>query len=827
MWDNRSALPQESDTLPKTRTFSLLTAAAVAAACLSSALSPAPAQAETLSPDTIKNLAIDEAKKQGEAQDYSLPLQKPTWKVLFLGFSDVTNADKVTRDVMTANDRIYAKTVMDNFEQTLESRGLVDIVPTLKIDDVPLQVGDHGVIHEADIQEPLKRAAQLAEFDSILVFSKGNHGGITGPNYYSDQWAQGSGYSYVSLGTSNSPKYPGPTEAHEYSADVALHEFGHQMASSRFGYSYPDLHAGGDVKYNCGDGRVWCYYLDFLSGKILVKGVPKGTYPKMWVTSQRFLHRPAMATVHYQDAAGNTLAPDANIYGPGGDTYAVSAPDKTGYGKPALKTGSEPATGTFVTGTRANITYVYPRTAATVTFTDGSSSNLTETSNQRSGAVFSAIRDYKLRASEPITGYRYIETLTRSSNTKAADTFDGGAIAWSSSGTATVKKDGTTYTLTKKPENRVEISATFGAPTTEFSLLPTGYVGTGSTATMTRTLELAGVTPESTGITERPTAPTVTTEVNWSDTIALTFVDKQSAQNDVRTLPAGEATNNRYAYEATLPVTGYTYLDRLDSADRAKRLDRFAGTAVTWGSSNTATITRDGNTYTLVKKSDTLVEITVALSAATRSLVVYGMDYVNTASAGRATRTLAFANVVDAGTGTKEDQQKAPTTRTTATWGAYKTPVSFSGGETTDIVHGTTVNPGDKAHWTYGYRAAAPVTGFTYTDRLDPNNGAKRVDQFGGNPVTWNASGTATVSALGNTYTLVKKSDTLVEITVALGTPSTEFYLPTMDNINANPTARTTRTIQVTSVTPASTNTKETLTNTARGVLTITWGAYK
>ncbi|MDN4598804.1 MucBP domain-containing protein [Leifsonia virtsii] len=355
------------------RTLSVLTAGTIAAAGLTlTTPAAAPAQAETVSPDTITAMAVDEAKKQGDAQDYSLPLQKPVRKILFLGLTDVTTGDGV-RHTLSADYRTWAKNIMGQFESLTESTGMVDVVPTLKFDDGPVKLGaGDNKVHEWGIADALNRASGMAEYDAIMPFYNENAGGATFPGYYDDRYSRGAGYSFWSLlNAGDASKFPGLSQPVEYSTDIALHEFSHQLEFNNLGYAYPAVHDS--EKYpglTCQpDTRCSRFYLASYSGEVPSAGKHIGFFPKMWATSPRFLHRPAMATVHYQDDLGRTIAPDANLYGPGGDAYSLPAPPAIdGYGTPKLASGSAPASGTFTTGTRIDITYVYTgKPAALVT----------------------------------------------------------------------------------------------------------------------------------------------------------------------------------------------------------------------------------------------------------------------------------------------------------------------------------------------------------------------------------------------------------------------------------------------------------------------------
>jgi hypothetical protein len=339
-------------------------------------------------------------------------------------------------------------------------------------------------------------------------------------------------------------------------------------------------------------------------------------------------------------------------------------------------------------------------------------------------------------------------------------------------------------------------------------------------------MRLVDVTAQGASAAEtKPDAAVIQFTGTWGQyTTGITFSGGETTDlTGARSFTSGNEASWVWGYRTAAPVTAFTYTDRLDANDGGKRLDSLNGTRIVWSASNTATISLDGNTYALVKKSGTEVEVTVTLGTPSTFLRVLAITHTNSTATARLTRIIEVVGVTPQATGAKERLTGAPRAINVFTWGAYTLPVRFSGGQTSDIESTQYVKPGTAPGWVYGYSADVPVSGFTYTERIDGITAARRLDSFNGTPVTWNASGTATIARDGNTYTLVKKSATLIEVTVALGTASTFFRLLAMDDKDTAANASLKRTIQVTSITPKATGTKRELTETPRGIITILW----
>src|SRR3954447_14830311 len=103
----------------------------------------APANADTSSavaPSEIINRAVDQAKKQGAARDYTAPITKPQWKVLFVGLTDVIRNDGRPRQTMNANARTYYQNVVNQFVDVLDKKAGVRITPTLKWVEAPFRL---------------------------------------------------------------------------------------------------------------------------------------------------------------------------------------------------------------------------------------------------------------------------------------------------------------------------------------------------------------------------------------------------------------------------------------------------------------------------------------------------------------------------------------------------------------------------------------------------------------------------------------------------------------------------------------------------------------
>ncbi|MDR6614243.1 MucBP domain-containing protein [Leifsonia sp. 1010] len=789
----------------------------------------APASAATSSPVAAADIisrAIDQAKKQGAARDYTAPISKPNWKVLFVAFTDVNYPDGAPRQTLDANARTYTQTVVNQFVDTLQTRVGVQVTPTLKWHDQPFtNPSADRMVRGKDIADLLKQWSGAAEYDSIMVLQGGNAmGGFTRAYYYSDTESQGAGYSWASINTpTGAPGYPGATSTVEYSTNKLVHEFAHQMEFNSVGFPMPALHNASEYGYVADPRTEWYgFYIDYLTGKVKVNGAPQGMYPKMWQVSQRFLHRPAMATVHLQDEAGRTVAPDINTFGVGGDAYSIKAPMVNGYKSVSVKSGSAPADGQFTTGTNTEITLVYSTTPTKVAFVGGQEVDLNYNQAATPGGVY--FHGYTYRSAAPVTGYTYTDQIVGNDGARRVDSLPGVSVTFGANGVAGVTKDGNQYVLRKKSDTLVEISVELKTPSTTFTIYNTGYGNVAPTARVQQMFDLLDITPKLTGLKEPlTTEPRGHTNITWGAyRVKAIFVGGET--NDITrasTRGQGETFNESFVYRTGIPVSGYTYTDRLTASDGVKRLDSFGGQPITFTAAGTASFVWSGRAVTVVKKSDTLAEISVTLATPSSTFVVTGMDSVNSAPTGRGTRTLELVSVISGFDNTK-DVQTAPKAISTVTWA---TKVTFLGGETTDLTQ-TKVLPVNTAHsgnWTY--RASAPVTGFTYSDQIDSAQNARRADSFAGIPLTWNAAGVATVTKDGNTYTVVRKSDTRVEVSVKLGTPSTTFIAWDAGYVNTAAFGTLKQTTDLLDVTPQQTGAKEAQTTEAKGHLNFTWGA--
>ncbi|TDQ03234.1 MULTISPECIES: MucBP domain-containing protein [unclassified Leifsonia] len=790
----------------------------------------APASAATSSPVAAADIisrAIDQAKKQGSARDYTAPISKPNWKVLFVGVADVKYPSG-SRQTLDTAARTYTQNVINQFVDTTSRNTGVTITPTVTWVDAPFTTAStDGGLSPSETADILKGVSGVAEYDCIMVASRFNPGSAYGGLTWAWNWANAreAAYSWVSITPQTStPGYPSlPAGSISRDTNIMIHEFAHAVSMNTVGFPYPDLHNASGYGYASDPWNEWYkFYVDYLTGKVNVNGVPQGAYPKMWQVSPRFLHNPAMATVHLQDEAGRTVAPDINTFGVGGDAYSIKAPMVNGYKTVSVKSGSAPADGQFTSGTNTEITLVYSTTPTKVAFVGGQEVDLNYNQAATPGGVY--FHSYTYRSAAPVTGYTYTDQIVGNDGARRVDSLPGVSVTFGANGVAGVTKDGNRYVLRKKSDTLVEISVELKTPSTTFTIYNTGYGNVAPTARVQQMFDLLDITPKLTGVKEPlTTEPHGHTNITWGAyRVKAIFVGGET--NDITrasTRGQGETFNESFVYRTGIPVSGYTYTDRLTASDGVKRLDSFGGQPITFTAAGTASFVWSGRAVTVVKKSDTLAEISVTLATPSSTFVVTGMDSVNSAPTGRGTRTLELVNVISGFDNTK-DAQTAPKAISTVTWA---TKVTFLGGETTDLTQ-TKVLPVNTAHsgnWTY--RATAPVTGFTYSDQIDSAQNARRADSFAGIPLTWNAAGVATVTKDGNTYTVVRKSDTRVEVSVKLGTPSTTFIAWDAGYVNTAAFGTLKQTTDLLDVTPQQTGAKEAQTTEAKGHLNFTWGA--
>lgn len=789
----------------------------------------APASAATTTPVAASDIiaqAVDQAQKQGAARDYTAPVSKPRWKVLFVGFTDVSYTDGSPRQKMDTNDRTYLQNVVKQFVDVLDKKIGVQIVPTLKWHDTPFTTSNAA--KRIDVQDStaiITKLAAAGEYDSIIVASTGNYGGGTFSKWHEPR-SQESTYTYISLAPSNGrADYPALPADTDRSTTIALHEFAHVLSVSEQGFPYPDLHNAGSYGYSADRNTEWTpFYLDYLSGKVKVNGVPQGTYPKMWPISPRFLRAPGMATVRYQDASGRQLAPDATAFGVGGDPYSVTAPPISGYRSIALGAGSAPAAGQFVSGTKTAITFVYSSGPTAVTFLGGQTWDLTQAKVVAPGNIY--FNSYTYRAAAPISGFTYTDQIVGIDGARRCDSILGTALNWDASGKATVRVNGNTYSATKKSDTLVEIAVALGTPSTTFEVQDVGYGNTAPIGRVQQTYDLLDITPQATGAKEGTTTePHGFTTLTWGDyRTKVSFLGGETQDFRIPVAKkAGEVFSYRYGYRAAFPISSFSYVDRISAVSGVKFAGSLDGQPLTW-SGNFALGTWAGNEVLFTKKSDSLVHIEMTLKTPSTTFAVPGMDYVNTAPAAKADRTVEIVSVVPQVTGKPEKLTRAPKGTTAVTW--TDPTVTFTDGRTTDITESTSVAPG-KIYWSgVTYRTAFPVIGYTYTDQIVSISGARRCDSLSGVALNWNASGTATVVKDGNTYTVVKKSDTFVEVSVRLGTPDRVINVRDVGYGNVAPVGWVTQTHDLLDITPQATAVPVAVTSEPHKTRTLQWGGW-
>lgn len=803
----------------------LLGAAAVP---LGVAASASAATTTPVAPSDILARAVAQGKQQGAARDYTPLVAKPRWKVLFVGFTDVGYSDGSARQKMDANDRTYMQNVANQFVSVLDQKMGVQIVPAVKWYDTPFTTSNPTKrIDLPDSASIIKNLAAVGEYDSIIVASKGNNGGGTQLSWQ-DSRSQEASYTYFSLAPSNGrADYPATTAYTDRSTTLALHEFSHALSCSGVGFPYPDLHNAAGYGYKSDPNTEWTpFYLDYLTGKVKVNGVPQGTYPKMWSVSPRFSHHPAMATVHHQNEAGRTIAPDVSVFGVGGDPYSIAAPMINGYRSVSVKSGSAPAAAQFSTGNNADITLVYSGIPTKLTFIGGEGWDLNQVQTAGPGAI--AFGGFTYRAAVPITGYTYTDQILGADGVRRTETLLGMPIApWPTNGIKRVYKDGNAYTVTRKSDTLVEISVELGTPSTTFSVNNLGYGNLAPTARVAQMFDVLDVTPQLTGVKESlSTEPHAYVTATWGDyKVKAGFVGGETQDfNRVQTRNPSEKFSDYYVYRTPVPISGYTYTDRIVTADGVKRVDSFNGQPISFTAAGSSSFTWEGHSVTIMKKSDTMAEISVTLTAPSTTFPVRGLDTINSAPTGRANSSLEIMSVTS-GFYKKTDAQTAPKGNSTTSWGNYTTKVTFVGGQTVDLTTKSTLKPNVAHVGNYVYRAAAPITKFTYADQIDSQQNAGRLDRLGGVPLNWNAAGVATVTKDGNTYTAVRKSNTRVEVSVTLGTPSTTFTAWDTAYVNTAPFGTLKQTTDLLDITPQQTGVKEAQTTEPKGHLDFVWGA--
>src|SRR4051794_14976244 len=147
----------------RTRASRAVAAAAAVATAVIFLGTAAPANAATTvpvaAPDIIAR-AVDEAKKQGAGQDFAPPIVQPRWKILFLGVTDVIYTNGSPRQTMDANERLYAKTVVDQFVDALETRIGVQVSPTFSwVDDTFTSTAGDRALHEWQLPDMINEHA--------------------------------------------------------------------------------------------------------------------------------------------------------------------------------------------------------------------------------------------------------------------------------------------------------------------------------------------------------------------------------------------------------------------------------------------------------------------------------------------------------------------------------------------------------------------------------------------------------------------------------------------------------------------------------------------
>jgi hypothetical protein len=632
------------------------------------------ASAAALTPEQIKTQALAEARAQIGAQDYTRPASKPRWKVLFLGFSDVNFIDAKERDVMDANDRTYVQTVATNFEQVVEGVAPVDIVPTVKIDTEPLTVrqGDDTMLHEWSIGDRLKRAANLAEYDMISVYTKGVKGGVSFAGYYSDELTRGSAYVYSSVWAAGdeAAAYPKQSKPVQQTTEFTLHEFAHVFGNSDLGFDpYPDVHASSAHGYT----SAVPFYLDLFAAKVPWQGKKYGTFPKMWSTSPRFLHNPATVRVSYQDSDGRTIAPSVNTYGPAGDPYAIEAPAIGGMKYVGTKAGSAPTGGTFSAATQPEVTLVY-RESPVVTFSNGGTADANDTAPVRASGAGSS-HYYQYRSDVPITRFSYTDELASRTNVSRLMSFLGMPFGWDSSGTAKLTKDGNQYTLQRMSETKVTVTVQLASPNPVFTLQSLNYVNTSPTPTgnAQEVFTLLNVTPSGGQAKDMAgKAPRAFVALAWDTLVSFSNGGTADAKDTAPVRAPGASSYHYYQYRSNNLITRYTYTDELASRTNVSRLMSFLGMPFGWDSSGTAKLTKDGNQYTLQRTSDTKVTVTVQLASPSQVFTLHSLNYVNTSPTptGSAQEVFTLLNVTPSGGQAKDMAGKAPRAVVALSWRA-------------------------------------------------------------------------------------------------------------------------------------------------------------
>lgn len=804
-----------------TRTLAALGAGALLASSVVLAVAP-PANAATLTPDQITARAIADASAQQQAQTYDVPAHKPIWKVLFLGFTNRTKADSPNApEIMDEKDRQYLRTIADNFKQAIEEVAYVTIMPTVKFETEPITTpAGEPRIHENRVSDMVKRHAAMAEYDNIIALSKGNNGGVA-MRGYSDTLTQGSYYSYVSLWRPG-PQYPQQSQKYEYSAEMAWHEFAHTHQFGTPRYPYPDLHSPAQFGYT--DAPLW--YTDYLTGKVKVSGKNEGTFPKMWSTGPRFLHNPAMVTVHFQDQSGRTVAPSVDTYGPAGDPYAVRARLLPGYRGVSVKAGSAPATGTFSSTSTPEVTFVYSAVGPTVTFSGGETTDLVNVWTREPGTSYT--HQFHYRSSVPVTAFSYTDSLDLNDGGTREDRFAGQPISWDYAGVARVVKDGNTYTIAKTSATRVTVSVELASPQTVFTMYGMGYVNASSTARIHQSWDLVDLTPQLTGVKEpQNTEPRAYVTVTWGKHVTkVTFLGGETTDlNNVWGRTPGAPFTHQFVYRASEAVTAFTYTDTLLSNDGATRQDTFAGQPITWNGS-TAQVVKDGDTFTLTKTSATQVTVSVKLGSPKTTFTLYGMGYVNAGPTARTRELWDLVDLTPASTGTAESLNTHPRAYATVTWGDHRPTITTRDTGDKDQILTRQVSAGAVFSDAGVYNSSEPISAISYTVSTAADSGATIADVFRGTPIVWNA-GKATYTNGDHLFTFTRLSETAVRVDIALAAPMTSsIVLDGPGFVSSGPTARGTITWDILTVTPVSTGKAEDVRSEPVVARLVTWGNH-
>lgn len=261
---------------------------------------------------------VAEAKRQFKADDHT-PLSEPvSYKVLWLGYTQVTYGKLDFR--MTASDREYLKAVALNFEKVVEEYAgpSVDISVDLHFVDkaVPLTKADDAdwlYLNKTAAQADIDTYAAQMDYDTVFttVQTAGNenarrnrgkdgygvHEVMTGLKTHGMENQMG--YSTFDLGKPEAGTYPlaDPKIPSLYATAVAIHEWLHQLEylGTLLDIEYPDTHAymgpeeyPGYQKVVAGkDNYDFCeFYKNVLGGTVPYTDKSGtrhvGIYPAMW-----------------------------------------------------------------------------------------------------------------------------------------------------------------------------------------------------------------------------------------------------------------------------------------------------------------------------------------------------------------------------------------------------------------------------------------------------------------------------------------------------------------------------------------------------------------